>query len=236
MATPQAPVAREAQTNGGGTALADVVLKAPEHGSGYFFPATAPGTPLALAAFGSSLAMLSMGNAEVFSLGALLIVAPVAFGFGAVGMILAGMWDFRGGAAFHAMWETAYGCFWLFLGLQLAVFGDDIVRAAGASGAADAFGAYLLVWAVLTAGFTVGTYYIARPAFVAFVMLTAVFLFVGIANLSAPGDTADTLRQIGGWIGIANAAVALYLSFALMINPMVGRTVMPVWAYPYKKD
>lgn len=235
MATQQA-AAKEAHTNGGAATLADHVLKDATHGSGYFYPATAAGTPLALIGFATSLALLSMGNAEWYSLGALLIVAPVAFGFGAVAMILAGMWDFRGGNALAAMWETAFGCFWLSIGLQLSVFGDDIVAAAGAAGAADAFGSYLLLWAVITAGLTAGMYFVARPAFIAFALLTCVFLLLGFANMSAPGDTADTLRQIGGWVGIVNALVAFYLSFALMINGAAGRQIAPVWPYPYKKS
>jgi hypothetical protein len=234
MATQEA-AASEAQSNGGTATLAEHVLKDSTHGAGYFYPATAAGTPLALLGFATSLGLLSMGNAEWYSLNALLIVAPVAFGFGAVAMILAGMWDFRGGNGLAAMWETAYGCFWLSVGLQLAIFGDDIAAAAGSAGAADAFGSYLLMWALITAGLSAGMYYVARPAFTAFALLTVVFLLLGFANMAAPGDTADTLRQIGGWVGIVNALVAFYLSFALMINAAAGRNVAPVWPYPYKR-
>jgi uncharacterized protein len=176
-----------------------------------------------------------MANAEWFNLGALLVVAPASFGFGAVGLLLAAMWEFRGGNAFAATWETAFGCFWLFLGLHLAIFGPRIVDAAGPANASHAFGAYLLIWAVLTAGFTVGTWFVARPAFIAFALLVVVFLLLGAANIVTSADTSDTLRQIGGYLGIVDALIAYYLAFALMLNTLVARPVVPLWAYPYRK-
>ena len=232
MATPQA-AAQQRSTNGG-SALAETVLTRTEHGRGYFYPPTASGVPLGLIGFASSLALLSMGNAEWFNVGALIIVAPAAMGFGAVALILAGIWDFWGGNAFAATWEVSYGCFWLFLGLQLAIFGPRVVAAAGAPAASDAFGAYLLVWAVITAGFTAGTYFVARPAFLAFALLTVIFVILGVSNMIAPGNTADSLRNIGGWLGIVDALLAFYVAFAVMMNTLVGRPVLPLWAYPYK--
>lgn len=227
--------APQARANGG-SELAETVLTGPEHGRGYFYPATASGTALGLFGFASSLALLSMANAEWFKLSALIIVAPAALGFGAVALILAGMWEFRGGNAFNATWEVAYGCFWLFLGLQLTVFAPKVVLAAGATSASNAFGAYLLIWAVLTAGFTVGTWFVARPAFIAFALLTVVFLLLGIGNIVTSVSTADDLRKIAGWIGIVDALVAFYLALGLMLNSLIGRAVLPLGLYPYKKS
>jgi succinate-acetate transporter protein len=233
MTSPQ--VAPPERRPDGGSALAETVLTGPEHGRGYFYPDTAGGTPLGLFGFASSLALLSMANAEWFNFSALIIVAPASIAFGAVALILAGIWDFRGGNGFAATWETAYGCFWLFLGLQLAIFGPRVVAAAGAAGANDALGAYLLIWAVITAGFTAGTYFVARPAFVGFGLLAVIFVILGVSFMSAPGDTADTLRQIGGWAGIVDALIAFYVAFAIMMNALLARAVVPLWAYPYKK-
>jgi hypothetical protein len=215
----------------GGSALAETVLSGPEHGKGYFYPATAGGTPLALMAFASTLGLLSMANAEWFDLRALIIVAPAALGFGAVAMILAGMWDFRAGNGFGATWETSYGCFWLFLGLQLAIFSPKVLAAAGAAGATHAFGAYLLVWALITAGFTAGTWFVARAAFIAFALLVVVLVCVGVANIVSSNSLSDTLRQIGGWVGIADALVGFYLAFALMMNTLLGRAIAPIGLY-----
>jgi succinate-acetate transporter protein len=219
----------------GGTALAETVLTGPEHGRGYFYPATAGGTPLALMAFASTLGLLSMANAEWFDIRALVIVAPAALGFGAVAMILSGMWDFRAGNGFGATWETSYGCFWLFLGLQLAIFSPKVLAAAGAAGATHAFGAYLLVWALITAGFTVGTWFVARAAFAAFALLVVVLVCLGVANVISSVGTTDALREIGGWVGIVDALVGFYLAFALMMNALLGRAVVPIGLYQPSK-
>jgi uncharacterized protein len=231
MAAPTAGVP-EAKANGG-AALAEMVLTTPEHGRGYFYPATAAGTPLGLIAFGVTLGILSMGNAEWFNLAALAIAAPASFALGAFGLIIAGLWDFRGGNMFAGTWEVTYGAFWIFVGLFLTTYGAVVAEAAGAAGAADAFGAYLLIWAVVTAGFTVGTYFVARPAFIAFSLTTLVFLLLGIANISAPGDMSDNLRQIGGYVGILTSVVVIYLAFALLLNDLIGKQVLPIWPYPY---
>jgi succinate-acetate transporter protein len=217
--------------NGAPSSLADVVLTTPEHGRGYFYPATAAGTPLALIAFGVTFGLLSMGNAEWYSLNALGIVAPACFGLGAFGLIIGGLWDFRGGNMFAATWEITYGAFWVFVGLFLGIFGAQVGAAAGAAGAADAFGSYLFIWAIVTAGFTVGTYYVARPAFIAFALTTLVFLLLGIANISAPSDMSDSLRQIAGYAGILASATVIYLAFALLLNDLLGRQILPIWPY-----
>jgi uncharacterized protein len=231
MAVPQAAPS-DAQHNGG-AALAEAVLSGPDRGRGYFYPATAGGTPLALLAFGSTLAILSMGNAEWFPLQALGITASAAISMGAIGLLIAGLWDFRGNNAFAATWEITYGAFWVFVGVFLGTgIGARAAQAAGAS-IGKAFGAYLFVWAIITLGFTVGTWFIARPAFIAFGLTTVVFLLLGFSNISDPGNTADTLRQAGGWVGIVVSIVVLYLAFALILNDHIGRQVLPIWPYPY---
>jgi succinate-acetate transporter protein len=215
----------------GGAALAETVLTGAEHGKGYFYPATAAGTPLALIAFGVTLMILSMGNAEWYNVAALGIAAPASLSLGALGLLIAGLWDFRGGNGFAATWEITYGCFWLFVGLFLGFFGAGVGAAAGPEGAGDAFGSYLFIWALVTAGFTVGTYFVARPAVIAFGLTTVVFLLLAFSNISGPSDGADTLRQLGGWVGIVTSVVVLYLAFALALNDLLGRQVLPFWPY-----
>ncbi len=215
----------------GDAALAQRVLNAPEHGKDYFFPSTASGQPLALAGFALTLALLSLGNAEWIKLSALGIVVPVALGYGAIALILAGLWDFRGNNLFGAMWAVSFGCFWISLALLIQFFGPRIAVSAGAGGYADAFGAYLILWGIFTAYMTVGAYFIAKPAFVAFLLLAVVFFVLGISNLIAPGGASDGLRKLGGYIGIVDAAVAWYLSAALVINSTSGRQMLPIWPY-----
>ena len=39
---------------------------------------------------------------------------------------------------------------------------------------------------------------------------------------------SETLTRIGGWEGVAIEAAAIYLAFAVLLNEMFGRTVLPV--------
>ena len=52
--------------------------------------------PLAVFAFGFSVMSLSLANAELFNLNASLFV-PVAFGTGALGMLIGGSMEYRNG-------------------------------------------------------------------------------------------------------------------------------------------
>jgi uncharacterized protein len=209
------------------------VLVAPAEGAGAFFPATASGQPLALAGFGLTLGLLSLANAGWIDLSALGIIVPVAFSYGSVALILGGVWDFRADNLFGSMWAVSYGCFWLSVALLLAFFAPGVVKSAGANNFGDAFGAYLLLWAGFTAYMTVGSWFIAKPAFAAFALTTVVFTALGLSNILS-GGIVETLRTTGGYLGILDAAVAWYLSAALMLLQTTGRQLLPVWPYSPK--
>ncbi|MCW3003101.1 MAG: hypothetical protein JWQ20_2399 [Conexibacter sp.] len=57
------------------------------------------------------------------------------------------------------------------------------------------------------------------------------FVFLGVGNIVSSASTADSLREIGGWVGIVDALVGFYLAFALMMNAMLERPVVPIGLY-----
>lgn len=190
---------------------------------------SASGQPLALAGFALSLGLLSLANAEWIDINALGLIVPLAFGYGAVALLLAGMWDFRANNLFGATWAVSFGCFWLTLALLLGFFADDVVSAAGAPAFTDGFAWFLVLWGIFTAYMTVGAYFIARPAFVAFALLALMFFVLAIANFA----DSSGWRILGGYIGLVDALVAWYLSAALIINTTADRQLLPIWPYPY---
>lgn len=232
MASQQA-TAPAAVQYGGQAALADKVLTGPEHGAGYYFPPTALGTPLALAGFGFGLAMLSIINTEWVALGTLGIMVPIALGYAALATIVGGLWDFRSNNLFGAVWAVSYGGFWISLALLLQYFSPGIVETAGAAAFSDAFGAYLLIWAVVTAYLTVAAYFVARQAFICFALLFVVFVLLAFSNIVGPDSPAEFLRKLGGYVGIIDALLAFYLSAAFVINATAGRTLLKLRPYPY---
>jgi uncharacterized protein len=204
---------------------------APPEPSRYFQEA-ASGVPIAVIAFGFSVIALSLANAEIIQLEANLFV-PVAFGTGALGMLVGGLAELRNGNLFGATFGLAYACFLFTTALMLRWFAPEIAAedAAGASGFGDAFGAYLIMWALITALFAYGAYYINLPAFLAFVLLTLVYLGVAIVNITEPGN--NTLLNISGWLGILDGLCAWWVGMGLTLNTMGPHPRIPMIPYPY---
>jgi succinate-acetate transporter protein len=194
--------------------------------------AVASGVPLAVFGFGFSVIALSMANAEFFNPAASLFI-PVAFGIGALGMLVGGLMEFRNGNLFGATFGVAYACFLFTTPMILRWFGPEITldRVAGIGGFGDSFGAYLILWAIFTAFLTYGAYYVNLPAFLAFFLLILVYLGAGIVNIASPSSA--TLIHITGWIGLADGICAWWVGFGLVLNDMGPRPILPMYPYPY---
>jgi succinate-acetate transporter protein len=197
-----------------------------------YFQEAASGVPIAVIAFGFSVIALSLANAEIISAEASLFV-PVALGTGALGMLVGGLAELRNGNLFGATFGLAYACFLFTTGLMLRWFAPEIAaeEAAGAGGFGDAFGAYLLMWTVITALFAYGAYYINLPAFLAFVLLVLVYLGAAIVNITEPGN--NTLLNITGWVGILDGLCAWWVGMGLTLNTMGPHPRIPMIPYPY---
>jgi succinate-acetate transporter protein len=79
----------------------------------------------------------------------------------------------------------------------------------------------------------VGAWHINLPAFLAFALLALAYVLLGIANLASPGGLSDAFTRIGGWVLLADGATAWYLTSGLVLNPTVGRELVPLWPWPY---
>jgi succinate-acetate transporter protein len=148
-------------------------------------------------------------------------------------MLVGGLWEFRNGNLMGATFAVAYACFLFTTALMLRWFAPEIAAedVAGASGFGDAFGAYLIMWTVITALFAYGAYYINLPAFLAFVLLAIVYLLAAIVNISEP--TTNTLINIAGWVGIADGLFAWWVGMGIVLNTMGPRPRIPMIPYPY---
>jgi uncharacterized protein len=197
-----------------------------------YFQEGASGVPLAVFGFGFSILALSLANTEIVPLTANLFV-PVAFGTGALAMLVGGLWEFRNGNLFGATFGVAYACFLFTTALLLRWFAPEIsaARVAGVGGFGDSFGAYLLLWAVFTAFLTIGAYYVNLPAFLAFLLLTVVYVLVGLVNITSP--ESNTLLHVAGWIGLADGICAWWVGMGLVLNGMGPRPILPLVPYPY---
>ena len=81
--------------------------------------------PLGLAAFALTTFVLSFFNAGLVATGEP-IVFGLAFAYGGLAQLLAGMWEFRTGNTFGAVAFTSYGAFWLSFWAFEQFFADKI--------------------------------------------------------------------------------------------------------------
>jgi succinate-acetate transporter protein len=197
-----------------------------------FSPEAGIGVSLSVGTFGFSVLVLGFVNSGVVTSDAGAIFVAVAFGTGALGLFIGGMWEFRANNIFGGTFALFYSAFLLTTGLILRFFAGPITDSAGADGFGDAFGMWLLLWCVFTLMLAYGAWYINMPAFLAFILLAIGYLIFGITNIKAGADSG--LTKLGGWVLIVDGVVAWYLSWALAVNPLVARK-LPLWPHPYSQ-
>jgi uncharacterized protein len=176
--------------------------------------------PLGLAGFAMTTFVLSMFNANLVSASGEPVVFGLAFAYGGVAQLLAGMWEFRNGNTFGALAFSSFGAFWLSLFVFEVFFASSIPTA----DAGHAAGLYLWAWAIFTAYMTIASLRTTAAVALVFVLLTVTFILLAIGASGAH----ETVTHWGGYIGIATAAAAWYASFATVTNSTFRRTVLPV--------
>jgi succinate-acetate transporter protein len=203
----------------------------PASGPGNAFPATAPGTPLSVFAFGFSVGILGLLYTGILSGRATGVFIAVAIGTGALGLLIGGLWDFRGGNLFAGTFGVAYALFLLTTGLILQFFANGVITAAGANAYGDAFAAWLILWAVFTAMMAIGAYTINMPAFIAFFLLAALYVILAIAGLGGTAGWVSSMTRVGGWVALADMVAAWYVGFGIVLNTTLGKELMPMFPH-----
>ena len=187
------------------------------------FPKVADPGPLGLAAFALTTFVLSFFNAGLAPASGEPIVFGLAFAYGGLAQLLAGMWEFRTGNTFGAVAFTSYGAFWLSF-FAFALWFEKLLPGKDPGVAGHAVGLYLIAWGIFTAYMFIASLRTTAAVAAVFALLAVTFIVLGIGNV---GGTADVIKA-GGYIGIVTAVVAWYASFAVVVNSTFGRTVMPV--------
>jgi hypothetical protein len=186
--------------------------------------------PLGLAGFGLTTVLLSSINAGLLKGDApslIAVVVPMAFAYGGIGQIIAGVLEFKNGNTFGTVAFTSYGLFWWWYAFLLWTVGAGWLKAP----AANAIGVTLLLWGIFTL-------YMWIPTFRSNFGVWSVFLLLWVTFfLLAAGDLGMGIawRTAGGWLGLATGIDALYVSFAEVTNATFNRSVIPLGA-PILKD
>jgi succinate-acetate transporter protein len=184
-------------------------------------PVADPG-PLGVAAFALTTFVLSLFNAGLVGNPKLeAVVLPLALVYGGIVQLLAGMWEFKKNNTFGAVAFSSFGAFWI------SFFGyvKYIAPTLPPADAHTATGIFLLSWTIFTS-------YMLLASVKTNAVLTAVFgaLLATFVLLTFGAFNVNTgLTHAGGYFGLVTAALAWYLSAAVVTNATWGRTVLPVF-------
>ena len=185
-------------------------------------PLANPG-PLGLAGFGLTTIVLSSINAGLLPHEAVPVVVPLAFAYGGVAQIIAGILEFRTGNTFGMVAFTSYGLFWWWFAFLQWTIGAGWLKAPPPS----AIAVVLLAWGAFTFLLWLVTFRSSRAVWSIFLLLWITFLFLGLGDF---GCTIAGIRcgAIGGYLGLLTGIDALLVAFIEVLNATAGRTVIPL--------
>lgn len=196
--------------------------------------------PLGLSAFALTTFVLSLINLGTRGVAEPNIVVALAFGYGGLVQLLAGMWEMAVGNTFGATALSSYGGFWISFAIVLTPGGFDIV--AGYSGTTaktndfnNAFGFFLAGWFIFTTILLLCTLRSTVAFFVLFFTLDLAFLclFLGYLYADSKGATQPHLIKAGGVFGIVAAFAAWYNALAGIADDSNSFFVIPVAHFPW---
>jgi uncharacterized protein len=187
-------------------------------------PAAASGwgnsAPLALAGFAVTTFMLSLINANVVPVGTLPMVFAVAFMFGGLAQLIAGIICLRNGNVFAGVLFGGFGAFWL----SLYAYAEFFAKAVPLLQQGRALGLFLYAFGIFATIMFVASFRTSVGTVLALALLVAALFILGAGNYNA----SSGLIKTGGWVGIALAGVAFYLALAEVCELEYGRAILPV--------
>ena len=174
--------------------------------------------PLGLLGFGLTTCVLSAINAGLLPHEAVPVVVPLAFAYGGIAQIIAGVLEFKVGNTFGMVAFTSYGLFWWWFALLQWTVGAGWLKAPPASAVATV----LLLWGVLTLLLWIVSFRLNKGVFSVFLLLWITFF------LLAAGDFGMGTGKIGGYVGLLTGIDAMLVAFVEVLNAVAGRVVVPL--------
>lgn len=182
---------------------------------------TANPAALGLVAFGLTTVLLSLINAGILSAAGGDVVIPLAFVFGGLMQIFAGIFEFRLGNTFGMTAFLSYGAFWWWHALLLLLAHSHLIDVGQAG---PTIGAGVLLYAVLTLYLWISTFRLSKVVFLVFLTLWVTFTLLGFGFIYG----SQGLVHAGGWLGIICGSLAMYGSFGIVTNATFGRNIVPL--------
>ncbi len=178
--------------------------------------------PLGLFGFGLTTLLLSSINAGLIPPESIAAVVPMAFAYGGLAQLIAGIMEFRLGNTFGGVAFVSYGMFWWWFSLLLWTLGAGWLKAPAASGMATA----LLLWGIFTFILWIVTFRLNKVLWSIFLLLTLTFFCLAAKDFGL----GTFYGKLGGYIGLLTGIDAVALAGIELLNAVAGYTVIPVGA------
>jgi succinate-acetate transporter protein len=199
--------------------------------------------PLGLSAFALTTFVLGCINMGTRNITEPNIVVGLAFGYGGLVQLLAGMWEMAVGNTFGATALSSYGGFWIAFAITLTPGGFNIVSAleTADNGAGtmfyDSFGLFLMGWFIFTTILLLCTLRSTVAFFSLFFFLDLAFLLLGIGYLVRDDTGAPTpsIIKAGGFFALLAAFLAWYNALAGIADSSNSFFIIPVAHFPWSE-
>ncbi|KAF4307700.1 putative gpr fun34 family protein [Botryosphaeria dothidea] len=193
--------------------------------------------PLGLSAFALTTFVLSLINMGTLGIGEPNLVVAIAYGYGGLVQLLAGMWEMAVGNTFGATALSSYGGFWISFAIILTPGGFQIASTLEAESPdpfLNSFGLYLMGWFIFTFILLMCTLRSTVAFFFLFATLDLAFLLLGIGYLQHSGGKPNAgCIKAGGAFGILAAFAAWYNALAGIADSSNSFFVIPVAHFPW---
>jgi succinate-acetate transporter protein len=183
--------------------------------------------PLGLVGFGLTTVLLSLVNANVLPDAGLVVVLPLAMAFGGTIQFFAGLLEYSEGNTFGTVAFCSFGAFWWWFALMETFALNGVISLQGAT---TTVGTALILWGIFTLYMWVGTFRLNWGLWAVFLVLWITFFLLGIGEFLNLNN--NIVFVLGGWTGILDGFLAMYVSFAEVTNWSFNRTVIPLGNAP----
>lgn len=168
-----------------------------------------------LAGFGLTTLLLQFHNIGIMGLGP---VVAMGFIFGGLAQMIAGFQEQKLGNSFGYSAFTAYGSFWIGLGIIWMLNHFNIYQ----SSTTDV-GFFMLAWTLYTAIMFIASLRVHKAMAITFGLLLIGFILLVLGHFGYP-----ILNRVAGYELIFCALAAWYMMAAIIINDLAGKVVLPV--------
>ncbi|KAI8680662.1 hypothetical protein NCS56_00472000 [Fusarium sp. Ph1] len=194
-------------------------------------------SPLGLSAFAVTTFVLSCVNMHVRGETKPNIAVPLAFGYGGLVQLLAGMWEMAVGNTFGATALSSYGGFWIAYGILLTPTWNTL----GADGpyegdTGSVMGFFLTAWWIFSTMLLICTLKSSAAFFLLFFAVDLTFLLLACESYASDlgNESARSgLQQAAGFFGLLASFLAWYNALAGMQDSSNSFFRVPMFHFPW---